>query len=98
MSLLSSPEVINSLFSVIFWGIGSIKQCPAFDPDALKDYINRMQADFVTRKDIEIMENGVSYPSEMLSDEFISQMQTVEKELAAKRIILDYVEGKLPEQ
>ena len=72
--------------------------CFAFDPDALKDYINRMQADFVTRKDIEIMENGVSYPSEMLSAEFISQMQTVEKELAVKRIILDYVEGKLPEQ
>lgn len=44
------------------------------------------------------MENGVSYPSEMLSAEFISQMQTVEKELAAKRIILDYVEGKQPEQ
>lgn len=72
--------------------------CFAFDPDALKAYINRMQADFVTRKDIEIMENGVSYPSEMLSAEFISQMQTVEKELAAKRIILDYVEGKQPEQ
>lgn len=72
--------------------------CLAFDPNALKAYISRMQSNVIIPEDIKIMENGVSYPSEMLSAEFISQMQTVEKELAVKRIILDYVEGKQPEQ